>query len=159
MVKELDKEDQNKVTEVSKEEDPKDGAKQKKAEKEKERLIKRKKKAEKRSKERIIEVKAIEFDWIFNKKTAYEFMKKLSTTNDIELFSNNLIKAIIFFQWSYYFWHISVLVLIPNLLMVGLFNVYVTWINHEHRQHPNNEGWNGPTMGSRLPSWFSVLTL
>ncbi len=41
-------------------------------------IEKKKKKAEERSKKQILEIKAIEFDWIFNKTQGVKFLKALS---------------------------------------------------------------------------------
>jgi hypothetical protein len=60
--------------------------------KEKEIFDMKKGKADKRMKKRILNIKALEFDWIFNNKEGKNFLHMMSKTKDIELFSNELIK-------------------------------------------------------------------
>jgi len=65
-------------------------------------MEKKRKKAEDWSWKQILDIKAIEFDWIFNQSQGSKFLKALADCEDIEIYSNNLIKLIITFLWSYF---------------------------------------------------------
>ena len=53
-----------------------------------------------RKQQKVLDIKAIEFDWIFKNKERSEFIKALSITNDLDLFSLNIIRTLIYFLWN-----------------------------------------------------------
>jgi len=53
--------------------------------------------------ERVLNIYGIEFDWIFNDKEGSQFIKNLSQTENIEIFSVKLIVLILQFMWSFYY--------------------------------------------------------
>ena len=58
-------------------------------------------------------VKAIEFDWIFDDDYGKKFLVALANTEDIEVFSVEIIKIIIMFMWTYYRVAIAKWIMIP----------------------------------------------
>lgn len=79
-------------------------------------------------KRRVLEVKAVEFDWIFSSRKGFSFIRHLSETSDLDLLADGLIKSIVQFMWSYYFWHIFVLLFIPYAIFLPLHILYITWL-------------------------------
>lgn len=93
-----------------------------------------------RKKQRRLDIRAIEFDWIFNKKEGAGFMKTLAETDCIDLFSLQLIKFIVRFSWSYFRKFIVIYLFIPYLVYFGLFIVYSTYF-HKKMIEDNNGNW------------------
>jgi hypothetical protein len=111
-------------------------------------------KEKERRKQRRLVIRAIEFDWIFNKVEGVSFLKTLAETEYIEIFSYKLIQNIIRFMWSYYKIHIVTWVLIPFLFYLSIFCLYTTWI-HKKKQD-NNEGY---FEGYGLANTFMIVVI
>ena len=90
----------------------------------------------------VLNIKAIEFDWIFGKEGA-NFIKTLSESQDLQIFSIGIIKTIILFFWGYYKIRIIIASLIPFLLNFAVMFAYTTYI-HEY---------NGDREGNRIIDW------
>ena len=75
-----------------------------------------------------VSIKGIEFDWIFQGDQANQFLKDLSTTDNIHIFGQNIIRDIILFEWAYFkrviFWKLF----IPYLIYFVMFCIYTTWL-------------------------------
>lgn len=118
-------------------------------EKEEKELKEKEKKLEKRRKINIelskrdmkrYEIKAIEFDWLFNSTDGKAFLVALAKTQHIDIFSVPTIAAIITYLWDYYRKQIIYQVLIPFLAYFVVFLIYATWINHE--KNLEGKDWN-----------------
>jgi hypothetical protein len=96
-------------------------------------------KEKERRKQKRLDIRAIEFDWIFNKKEGVAFIKTLSQTDCIDLFSLTLIRHIIRFLWSYYKSYIFFFLFIPFCINLTIFILYATWIHK--RMEDNNYGY------------------
>ena len=112
-------------------------AREKKIEKERIINIEKNKKGMKR-----YEIKAIEFDWLFNENEGKDFLKALIKTENIEIFSVSTISNIILYLWGYYRLQIVLQVLIPFLIYFTVFILYSTWVNHEKNQEGSDNGDN-----------------
>ena len=99
-------------------------------------------KEKERRKQRRLDIRAIEFDWIFNKVEGVQFLRTLSETKSIEIFSLTLVRHIIRFCWSYYRTSIMIFLFIPYMLYISLFVFYSTYIHK--KQIENGDGnWSG----------------
>ena len=49
-----------------------------------------------------VEIKGIEFDWVFDSPEGAALLKELSETKNINIFAQDIIKHIVYFQWSYF---------------------------------------------------------
>lgn len=78
-----------------------------------------------------IEIKAIEFDWIFNKTEGFNFLKILSHSTDMDLFSLNIIRNIINFFWGYYRKAIIGYIFLPFIFYFVLFILYTTYFQKQ----------------------------
>ncbi|CAI2365026.1 unnamed protein product [Moneuplotes crassus] len=118
-----------------------------KAEKAKEKERKRRKR---------IEIKAIEFDWIFNKVEGVAFLRVLSETKTIDLFSLNIVRNIIRFCWGYYWTYIMIYLFMPYLAYLSLFVLYSTYF---HKKKIDNEdgAWEGFGIANSLSLVFLIL--
>ena len=86
------------------------------------------------------DIRAIEFDWLFNENEGKEFLKALIRTENIEIFSISTISNIILFLWGYYRFQIVLQVLIPFLIYFTVFILYSTWVNHEKNEEGSDNG-------------------
>jgi len=75
-----------------------------------------------------IEIEAIEYDWIFAGKDSQNFLKRLAATDNDNLFTINTIRVIILFFWTHYFRRIRNILLIPYIIYMTVFCLYVTYI-------------------------------
>ena len=101
--------------------------------------------------EKRVEVKAIEFDWILKSHEGEEFLQRLSETDNLEYFQIDLIKNIIWFQWSYFLPRIIAALFIPFLAFFLLFILYTTWlINEKHEEEEDWGPWHRATFGVSL---------
>jgi hypothetical protein len=90
--------------------------------------------------EKRVEIKAIEFDWIFHSKEASQFLKILSETNNLNLFSLKIIKNIVLFFWKYFQKMIIIKVFLPFALYFLLVIINSTYF-YEKRVENNDSGW------------------
>lgn len=74
---------------------------------------KEKKSLHEKSKKQRLEIRAIEFDWIFNNKEGVGFLDSLAYTDNIDLFSLNIIRYIIRFFWGTYRKYILLYLFMP----------------------------------------------
>jgi len=82
-----------------------------------------------------VSVKMIEFDWILHGKPAHEFLKNLLKVNSSEMFNLDIVKDIVFYQWSTIRKQIIMKMFIPFCLYFLLFLTYVTWtIKRKHEE-------------------------
>ena len=95
-------------------------------------------KEKERQKQKRLDIRAIEFDWIFNSGEGVDFLKTLANTDNIELFSLTLIRYIIRFLWGYYRKAIVIYLFIPYILYFITFILYTTWVFD--RKEERNEG-------------------
>jgi hypothetical protein len=93
-----------------------------------------------RRKQRRLDIRAIEFDWIFNKTEGAGFMKTLADTQCIDLFSLHLVRHIIRFCWSYYRKYIVIYLLIPFLVYFSVFIMYATYF-HKKQYEEAHADW------------------
>ena len=93
---------------------------------------------EKPMNQKNLDIKAIEFDWIFDKHNGSEFIRTLSNTTNIELFSLKIVKYIIQFLWSHFQNAIIIYLFIPFLLYFSIFVIYATWV-HKRKTEENDE--------------------
>lgn len=82
-------------------------------------------------------IRAIEFDWIFDDHRGKSFLRALSKTNDLELFSLSIIRTIVLFLWEYYRKVVFIFLLIPFLINFAVFIVYATYFHKNQKE--NNE--------------------
>jgi hypothetical protein len=75
-----------------------------------------------------VEIKAIEFDWVFTDKRGEKFMNALGATENIEIFTLEIIKNVILFQWNILQKQIIRYTLFPFLLALLTFAIQITWI-------------------------------
>ena len=81
------------------------------------------------SSQKRLDIRAIEFDWIFNDTDGVRFLETLSETDSIELFDLTIIRHIINFLWSYFKFYVFMYSLIPYMFYMALFLVYVTYFH------------------------------
>jgi hypothetical protein len=91
-------------------------------------------------KQKKLDIKAIEFDWIFNKKDGAGFMRTLSDTDCIEMFSLKIIRYIIKFLWSRFKKAIVLYLFIPFLIYFTIFLVYATLILDKKNEENDSNG-------------------
>ena len=84
--------------------------------------------------ERRVEIRAIEFDWLFSQKEGEAFMKELSETSNIDLFSQQIIKYIVLYQWKYFKYYIILRIFVPFMAYFLLFLAYSTYTLHDKIQ-------------------------
>lgn len=82
-----------------------------------------------RKKQKVLDIKAIEFDWIFDNKQRSAFIKALSETDDLDLFSLNIIRSLIYFTWGVCWKYLMVYVFVPFCVYFAVFVVYVTYVH------------------------------
>ena len=68
-----------------------------------------------------VEIYGIEFNWILNETEGKAFLKELSESDNLELFSIGVIKAIIAYMWSFYQRDIIKNMLIPYMFYFTTF--------------------------------------
>ena len=78
-----------------------------------------------------VEIKAIEFDWLFDEDQGKRFLVSLATTDNMEVFSIDVIQNVILYMWKHYRKAIVKFMFIPFLIYFVLFILYATWINEE----------------------------
>lgn len=108
---------------------------------------------EKRAQKKL-DIKAIEFDWIFNKTEGAAFMKTLASTECIDLFSLKVVRHIIRFCWSHFRKYIIIYLLVPYLCYFLLFILYATYF---HKKKIENE--NGTWEEFGLANTLSIIVL
>jgi hypothetical protein len=86
----------------------------------------------------VLDVYAIEFDWLFGKQGS-KFLWKIADSDNIELFSLEIIKIIVLFFWEYYKRRIIVVALIPFLIYFVTFIAYATFIHEDETNE--DESW------------------
>ena len=96
-------------------------AREKKIEKERVINIEKNKKGMKR-----YDIKAIEFDWLFNESEAKDFLKALIKTEKNEIFNVSTISNIILCLWGYYRFQIVLQILTSFLIYITVFTLYST---------------------------------
>jgi len=108
----------------------------------KKKLEKEIKKHNETSKEDIAkyDVKAIEFDWIFNQKEGKNFLTDLAFAGDDDVFEVDVVKNIIYYLWKFYRRAIIMQILLPFILYFVCVIAYATWINKEKDEEDNNDG-------------------
>jgi len=79
-------------------------------------------------------IKAIEFDWIFNREQGSAFVKTLTRSRNVDLFSIPLIQNCIQFLWDRFRTAIFLYLFFPFLLYLALFILYATWVQHRSKQ-------------------------
>ena len=82
-----------------------------------------------------LNIRAIELDWILNNTDGVKFLKTLSESDSIELFDLTIIRQIITFLWSHYRKAVFKYNLIPYLLYMALYLVYVTYFHKMKYEH------------------------
>ena len=102
-----------------------------------------------------LDIKAIEFDWIFNKDDGAQFMRTLSDTSSIELFSLKIIRYIIKFFWGHFRRAIVKYLFIPFMIYFTIFLLYITWIHKNKSQ--NGEKSSGSFYAADLTSTIILL--
>ena len=90
--------------------------------------------------ERRIEVKAVEFDWLFDRNYGKRFMEKLSDTEDLSYFELDIIKDIIWFQWNKFLPAIMVVLFAPFLIFFIIFILYTSWLINEKNNEDDDWG-------------------
>ena len=106
----------------------------------------------------MLDIRAIEFDWIFNKTEGVQFLKTLASTDNIELFSLDLIKHIIRFCWGYYRKYIVIFLFIPYMIYITSFVLYSTWI-HKEKIDRNNGNWESYGLANSIMVIFLLLMI
>lgn len=107
-----------------------------------------------RRKQKRLDIRAIEFDWIFNKHDGSAFMRTLAETDCIDLFSLTIIRHIVKFCWSYFRKYIIIYLLIPYILYFSIFIVYATYF---HKKQIENDDGRFERFG--LGSFISIIFL
>ena len=82
-----------------------------------------------------LNIRAIELDWILNNTDGVKFLKTLSESDSIELFDLAIIRQIITFLWSHYRKAVFKYNLIPYLIYMALYLVYVTYFHKMKYEH------------------------
>lgn len=113
-------------------------------------------KEKERRKQKRLDIRAIEFDWIFNTTEGVAFLKTLAETDSIELFSLTVIRHIIRFMWGYYRRYIVISLLFPFLAYLTLFCFYTTWI-HKKKVDFNDGHFEGYGLANFIMIIFILL--
>mmetsp|Transcript_26896 Transcript_26896/g.26817 ORF Transcript_26896/g.26817 Transcript_26896/m.26817 type:complete len:172 (-) Transcript_26896:150-665(-) len=106
-------------------------------------------KEKERRKQKRLDIRAIEFDWIFNKNEGVDFLRTLYNIEGTELFSLTLVRHIIRFLWSYYRTYIVIFLFIPYMVYITLFVLYSTWI-HKSKVDDGAGEWEGYGLANTL---------
>lgn len=93
-------------------------------------------KEKERQKLKRLDIRAIEFDWIFNDKDGITFLRTLASYDNIDIFSLKIIRYIIRFLWSHYRTYLLIYLFVPYLVYLAIFLVYVTYI-HKKKDEKN----------------------
>ena len=101
-------------------------------------------------------VQAVEFDWIFDENFGKGFLVSLANTNDIELFSVEIIKNIVMFMWRFYWRALAIWIMIPFLFYFITYIIYATWIKMGKDEASDSWGSYGRT---DLAFWIIILVL
>ena len=120
----------------------------------------KKQKEAKKAGESRCNVEAIEFDWIFDDDYGKKFLVALANTEDIEVFSVEIIKNIIMFMWTYYRIAIAKWVMIPFIFYFLWYIIYATWIKKgkdESSQTYGNYGRTDLAFCIILLIWFAYF--
>ena len=100
-----------------------------------------------------VEIKAVELDDIFVGESSRMWMKALTETENIDIFSLKVIQAIIFFQWKYFKRMIIWKVFVPFIAYFLLFIVYGSLML---RNKASETEWGPWSTGTLV---FSILVL
>jgi len=100
-----------------------------------------------------LDIKAIEFDWIFNK-DASQFITALSKWRNIEVFSLDIIKWVILFCWQSFKNYILYFLFLPYLAYFILFIMYATYFNKK-KTDDENQSWEYFGIANSL--WMILL--
>mmetsp|Transcript_19670 Transcript_19670/g.14401 ORF Transcript_19670/g.14401 Transcript_19670/m.14401 type:complete len:120 (+) Transcript_19670:398-757(+) len=73
-------------------------------------------------------VNALRSDWILKTDQGFQFLKKLSESDDMELFQSEPVKCMIMFLWQHYKPKLISFLFIPFLFYMTLFTVQFTII-------------------------------
>lgn len=87
-----------------------------------------------------IEIRALEFDWLFNEREGARFLNKVANSDSIDLYSLEIIRNIIDFFWGYFKPKIFVYNFIPFILSFILTIVFVTYTHDERVQEGEKWG-------------------
>ena len=102
--------------------------------------MKMRKKYEKiKSKLNKYDVKAIEFSWIFRQEPRTNFLRALSETSDLEIFSLEIIENILMFLWDYYRKVIFYLIFLPFIIYFLAFILWASWVNVKKEESGKDE--------------------
>lgn len=87
-----------------------------------------------------VSIKGIEFDWIFQGKHANNFLSSLCPDEEnIEIFSQDIIRDIILFQWKYFKSAIILKLFIPYVIYFIIFCMFSTWlVEREFTENKDN---------------------
>jgi len=75
------------------------------------------------------EVRAVEFDWVFNETEGKIFLNSMAVSGDDEVFEVEVIKKLIEYLWKFYRRAIVLNIFVPFIIYFVLFITYSTWIN------------------------------
>lgn len=75
-------------------------------------------------------IKAIEFDWIFDKNYGKKFLSALSKTEHTKIFELQIISDIVLYMWGYYRTQIIFQLLFPFIVYFAVFIMYASWISN-----------------------------
>ena len=109
-----------------------------------------------RRKQRRLNIRAIEFDWIFNKKEGAKFLRTLAESDNVEVFSLPIIQNIVKFFWSYFRIAIVMYSLIPYLIYFSLFLVYTTYFQ-KRKIDDGETGWQRFGLINNLTALVLIL--
>jgi len=118
-------------------------------------MIEEKKLESQFKRQRRLEIKAIEFDWIFDDKRGAKFIKTLSTWNCIDVFSVHIIKWIILFSWQNFKKFIMMYLFVPYVAYFLLFILYTTYF-HKKMIESGSDSWEHFGIANSLSMIFLI---
>jgi len=87
-----------------------------------------------------VNVYAIEFDWILKSAIGESFLQQLADTDDLSYFDLDIVKQVIYYQWSRYLKRITLFLFIPFLAFFLAFILFATWVIHEMHIEDDSDG-------------------
>ena len=86
------------------------------------------------------DVKAIEFDWIFDELKGKRFLTDISSCGDEDIFEVDTIKRVILYLWKFYRRAILWKIFLPFIIYFTSFIIFATWVNKEKDEENDRYG-------------------
>ena len=105
---------------------------------------------------KTLEIKAIPFEWIFESEGRRNLIASLHDCDDLDIFSLQIIKNLIYFLWNSWRYLIFLYLFVPYLIYFSVFVVYVTYI---HKNKINSIGSYSDSFGIAEIIWIVIILM